>query len=158
VRLVARRKTTRFSGRAQRRQDRNRGGLAWRIAQNKDAALAGKRIVQLNGPTLLLEHLHAEIRGADAGLLLEVAATPDIILFIDEIHTLVGLERVVPTLRRNIMKPRTRAAASCVIGATTMAEYRKYMERDRHWTAAFNPSPLANRPADEAVQIITTAT
>ena len=64
-------------------------------------------------------------------LLREVAASPDVILFIDEIHSLVGAGAGSgPLDAANIMKPALARGEVRCIGATTQAEYRKYIERD----------------------------
>ena len=82
-------------------------GLAWRISQNKDAALAGKRLVQLNVADLVAgASSRGDFEARMQGILREVAASPDVILFIDEIHSLVGAGAGSgPLDAANIMKP-----------------------------------------------------
>jgi len=131
-------------------------GLAWRIAQNKDAALAGKRIVQLNVADLVAgASSRGEFEARMQGLLHEVAASPDVILFIDELHTLVGAGAGSgPLDAANIMKPALARGELRCIGATTLAEYRKYIERDAALERRFQPITISEPTADEAVEIL----
>jgi ATP-dependent Clp protease ATP-binding subunit ClpC len=133
------------------------GGLAWRIAQNKDAALAGKRIVQLNVADLVAgASSRGDFEARMQGLLREVAAAPDVILFIDELHTLVGAGAGSgPLDAANIMKPALARGALRCIGATTLAEYRKYIERDAALERRFQPITISEPTADDAVEILT---
>ena len=132
-------------------------GLAWRIAQNKDAALAGKRIVQLNVADLVAgASSRGDFEARMQGLLREVADTPDVILFIDELHTLVGAGAGSgPLDAANIMKPALARGELRCIGATTQAEYRKYIERDAALERRFQPITVSEPTADEAVEILT---
>lgn len=132
-------------------------GLAWRISQNKDAALAGKRIVQLNVADLVAgASSRGDFEARMQGLLREVAASPDVILFIDELHTLVGAGAGSgPLDAANIMKPALARGALRCIGATTQAEYRKYIERDAALERRFQPITVSEPTADEAAEILT---
>ena len=132
-------------------------GLAWRIAQNKDAALAGKRIVQLNVADLVAgASSRGDFEARMQGLLREVAAAPDVILFIDELHTLVGAGAGSgPLDAANIMKPALARGELRCIGATTQAEYRKYIERDAALERRFQPFTVNEPTADETVEILT---
>lgn len=132
-------------------------GLAWRIAQNKDAALAGKRIVQVNTADLVAAAAYrGEFEARMQGLLREVAATPDVILFIDEIHTLVGAGGGALDAA-NIMKPALARGELRCIGATTLAEFRKFIERDAALERRFQPITVSEPTADEAVEMLTRA-
>ena len=132
-------------------------GLAWRIAQNKDAALAGKRIVQLNVADLVAgASSRGDFEARMQGLLREVATSPDVILFIDELHTLVGAGAGSgPLDAANIMKPALARGELRCIGATTQAEFRKYIERDAALERRFQPITVSEPTADEAVEILT---
>ena len=132
-------------------------GLAWRIAQNKDAALAGKRIVQLNVADLVAgASSRGDFEARMQGLLREVAAAPDVILFIDELHTLVGAGAGSgPLDAANIMKPALARGELRCIGATTLAEYRKYIERDAALERRFQPITVSEPTAADAVEILT---
>jgi ATP-dependent Clp protease ATP-binding subunit ClpC len=132
-------------------------GLAWRIAQNKDAALAGKRIVQVNVADLVAgASSRGDFEARMQGLLREVAASPDVILFIDEIHTLVGAGAGSGALdAANIMKPALARGELRCIGATTLAEFRKYIEKDAALECRFQPISVSEPTADEAIEILT---
>ena len=132
-------------------------GLAWRIAQNKDAALAGKRLVQLNVADLVAgASSRGDFEARMQGILREVAASPDVILFIDEIHSLVGAGAGSgPLDAANIMKPALARGELRCIGATTQAEYRKYIERDAALERRFQPITVNEPTADEAFEILT---
>lgn len=132
-------------------------GLAWRIAQNKDAALAGNHLVQLNVADLVAgASSRGDFEARMQGLLREVAAAPDVILFIDELHTLVGAGAGSgPLDAANIMKPALARGELRCIGATTQAEYRKYIERDAALERRFQPITVSEPTADEAVEILT---
>jgi len=132
-------------------------GLAWRIAQNKDAALAGKRLVQLNVADLVAgASSRGDFEARMQGILREVAASPDVILFIDEIHSLVGAGAGSgPLDAANIMKPALARGELRCIGATTQADYRKYIERDAALERRFQPITVSEPTADEVVEILT---
>ena len=132
-------------------------GLAWRISQNKDAALAGKRLVQLNVADLVAgASSRGDFEARMQGILREVAASPDVILFIDEIHSLVGAGAGSgPLDAANIMKPALAHGEVRCIGATTQAEYRKYIERDAALERRFQPITVSEPTADETVEILT---
>ncbi len=102
-------------------------GLAWRIANNKDSVLAGKRIIQVNVADLVAgTKYRGEFEERIEALLRETAEAPDVILFIDEIHTLMGAGGAGNALdAANILKPALARGALHCIGATTIDEYRK---------------------------------
>ena len=130
-------------------------GLAWRIAQNKDAALVGKRIVQVNTADLVAGTTYrGDFEARMQGLLREVAASPDVLLFIDEIHTLVGAGGGALDAA-NILKPALARGELRCIGATTLAEYRKYIERDAALERRFQPITVSEPTAAEAVEMLT---
>lgn len=132
-------------------------GLAWRIAQNKDAALTGKRLVQLNVADLVAgASSRGDFEARMQGILREVAASSEVILFIDEIHSLVGAGAGSgPLDAANIMKPALARGELRCIGATTQAEYRKYIERDAALERRFQPITVSEPTADETVEILT---
>ncbi|MEI6073979.1 MAG: ATP-dependent Clp protease ATP-binding subunit [Verrucomicrobiota bacterium] len=132
-------------------------GLAWRIAQSKDAALAGKRLVQLNVADLVAgASSRGDFEARMQGILREVAASSDVILFIDEIHSIVGAGAGSgPLDAANIMKPALARGELRCIGATTQTEYRKYIERDAALERRFQPITVNEPTPDEAVEILT---
>ena len=85
----------------------------------------------------------------------EVRSTPDIILFIDEIHTIIcagGAEGAVDAA--NIIKPALARGEMQVIGATTIDEYRKHIERDAALERRFQSVNVGEPSPDEAEQIL----
>ena len=132
-------------------------GLAWRIAQGKqEASLPGKRIIQLHVADLVAgTKYRGEFEERLQGILREVAQAPDIILFIDEIHTLVGAGDNAGKLdAANIMKPALARGELRCIGATTMTEYRQYIEKDAALERRFQPIIVSEPSPDEALQIL----
>ena len=131
-------------------------GLAWRISQNKDPALVGKRLVQLNVTGLMAgTSSRGDFEARMEGLLGEVAASPEVILFIDEIHTLVGAGASAgPLDAANIIKPALARGELRCIGATTLTEYRKYIERDAALERRFQVISVSEPTADEAMEIL----
>ena len=132
-------------------------GLAWRIAQHKDAALVGKRIVQVNVADLVAgAGVHGTFEARMQGLLREVAARPEVILFIDEIHTLIGAGAGNgPLDAAQLMKPALARGELRCIGATTVTEYRRYIERDAALERRFQTITVNEPTAAEAVEILT---
>lgn len=129
-------------------------GLAWRIAQGK--SLPGKRIIQLQAADLVAgTKYRGEFEERWQGILREVAQAPDIILFIDEIHTLVGAGDSAGGLdAANIMKPALARGELRCIGATTLTEYRKYIEKDAALERRFQPIMINEPSPDEALKIL----
>jgi len=133
-------------------------GLAWRIAQGKqDASLPGTRIIQLHVADLVAgTKYRGEFEERLQGILREVSQAPDIILFIDEIHTLVGAgDSSGGNLdAANIMKPALARGQLRCIGATTLTEYRKYIEKDAALERRFQPIKVTEPSPDEALHIL----
>jgi ATP-dependent Clp protease ATP-binding subunit ClpC len=131
-------------------------GLAWRVANNKDPALAGKRIVQLNVADLVAgTKYRGEFEERMQGILGEVAQSPDVILFIDEIHTLIGAGGASGALdAANIIKPALARGELRCIGATTVDEYRKHIEKDAALERRFQPIKVEEPTEDETEQIL----
>ncbi|MBE6595967.1 MAG: ATP-dependent Clp protease ATP-binding subunit, partial [Ruminococcaceae bacterium] len=85
----------------------------------------------------------------------EVAKNPHIILFIDEIHTIVGAGAAEGAVdAANIIKPALARGEMQVIGATTVAEYRKHLEKDAALERRFQPVTVGEPTAEESVQIL----
>lgn len=127
-------------------------GLAWRIAQgNVPEAVRGKRIIKVQMADLVAGTKHrGEFEARLQGLIYEVASAPDVILFIDEIHTLVGAGKGEGALdAANILKPALARGDLRCIGATTFAEYRKHIEKDPALERRFQPITI-NEPTPEA--------
>ncbi len=89
------------------------------------------------------------------GLLKEVKAAGNIILVIDEIHNIVGAGNSEGSMNAaNILKPALSRGEIQVIGATTMTEYRKYIEKDAALERRFQPVKIDEPSIDECVEMI----
>lgn len=90
------------------------------------------------------------------GVLREASASPEMILFIDEIHTLVGTGRAeeVAMDAANIMKPALSRGEICVIGATRHEEYHRYIEKDPALERRFQPIFVNQPTPEEALEIL----
>ncbi len=132
-------------------------GLAQRIAQgNVPHVLAKKRFLALD---LSLVVAGTKYRGQFEerlkGILKELTENPDVIIFIDEIHSLIGAGSAEGSLdAANILKPAlSRGEISC-IGATTLREYRKYIEKDRSLLRRFQAIQIEPPSQDETYSIL----
>lgn len=133
-------------------------GLAEAIANGsapKD--LLGKRIIQLDISSLVAGASHrGEFEERLRGVIKETQiANGMIILFIDEIHTLIGTGDTEGALdASNIIKPFLSRGQLQIIGTTTTAEYKKYFEKDKAFARRFQPI-IAEEPTEEvAVQML----
>ena len=123
-------------------------GLAWRIVQGGvDESIRDKRIVQLNmGALVAGTSYRGQFEERLEGCIREAADRQDLILFIDEIHTVVGAGRASGSLdAANILKPALGRGDIRCIGATTIDEYRRYIERDPALERRFQPI-MVNEP------------
>jgi ATP-dependent Clp protease ATP-binding subunit ClpC len=131
--------------------------LAVRAAEGKDAqVLGGKRIVELNmGALVGGTKFRGEFEERLTHLLEEVQAHPEVILFIDEIHTVVGAGRAEGSMdAANLMKPAlARGELSC-IGATTISEYRRNIESDPALERRFEKIIINEPTPEEALEIL----
>ncbi len=108
-------------------------GLALRIVQRKvSRALFNKRIVTLDLASLVAgTKYRGQFEERMKAVLNELTKNPDIILFIDEIHTIVGAGNASGSLdASNMFKPALARGELQCIGATTLDEYRQYIEKD----------------------------
>jgi ATP-dependent Clp protease ATP-binding subunit ClpC len=106
--------------------------LAIRVAEGKDPqVLGGKRIIELNIGTLVAgTKYRGEFEERLTRIIAEAQARPEVILFIDELHNVVGAGRAEGSMdAANIMKPALARGNLICIGATTIAEYRRYIRR-----------------------------
>ena len=88
-------------------------------------------------------------------LLSEVTEAGDIILFLDEIHTLIGAGGSEGSIdAANILKPSLSRGEIQLIGATTLTEYRKYVEKDAALERRFQPVDVSEPTEEEAVRIL----
>jgi ATP-dependent Clp protease ATP-binding subunit ClpC len=131
--------------------------LAVRIAQGKDPeVLSGKRIVELNAGTLVAgTKYRGEFEERLTRIVAEAKKHAEIIVFIDEIHTLIGAGSVGGSLdAANIMKPALANGDLRCIGATTIAEYRRYVESDPALERRFEKVIVAEPSRDETIEIL----
>jgi ATP-dependent Clp protease ATP-binding subunit ClpC len=132
--------------------------LAIRAASGKDQeVLGGRRIVELNlGALLGGTEYRGEFEKRLTRILDEARADPSLILFIDEIHTVVGAGRVGAggTDAANILKPALARGEVVVIGATTLDEYRRHIEKDPALERRFERIEVREPSADEALEIL----
>ncbi|MDQ7039110.1 MAG: AAA family ATPase [Aquificota bacterium] len=132
-------------------------GLAQRIvAREVPPELQDKEIWAVDMATLLAgSKYRGEFEERMKALLEEVKEKGNIILFIDEIHTIVGAGRAEGAVDAgNIMKPALARGEIRVIGATTVDEYRKYIEKDPALERRFQPIYVEEPTLEETVEIL----
>ena len=132
-------------------------GLALRIAQGQVPAKLRDKEVQLLDLTALVAgtQFRGQFESRIKGLVDEVKAYGNVILFIDEVHNLVGTGDAEGSMNAaNILKPALSRGEIQVIGATTFNEYRKYIEKDAALERRFQPVTVAEPSVDDAVQIL----
>ena len=132
-------------------------GLAERI-------VAGNVPENLRNKTIFTLDLAAMIAGAKyrgefeerfKGVMEEVRKNPDIILFIDEIHTIIGAGAAEGAVdAANIIKPALSRGEMQVIGATTISEYRKHIEKDAALERRFQSVMVGEPSREDALQIL----
>jgi ATP-dependent Clp protease ATP-binding subunit ClpC len=132
-------------------------GLAWRIAKdNVPQTIRGKRIIQINPADLVAgTKYRGEFEERLQSLIREVAASPDVLLFIDEIHTIVGAGKGEGAMdASNILKSALARGELRCIGATTLAEYRKHIERDGALERRFQPITVSEPMLVDTIEIL----
>lgn len=132
-------------------------GLALKIAQNEvPDIIKGKQIYSLDIASMLAgSKYRGEFEERIKNVLKEATSNPDIILFIDEMHSLIGAGDNEGTLdAANILKPLLTKNELQIFGATTLDEYSKYIEKDSALERRFQ-KVMVNEPSpDEAVLIL----
>ncbi len=133
-------------------------GLAQRVvAGDVPEILKNKRIVQLDLATLLAgTKFRGEFEERLKGVIQEVQASEgEIILFIDEIHTIVGAGAAEGAMdAANMLKPALARGELRCIGATTIEEYRKYIEKDPALERRFQPVMVEEPTPEQAIAIL----
>ena len=132
-------------------------GLAQRIFSGDiPEVLKGKRVMQLNVANLVAgTKYRGEFEERMRRLVKEIRETKGIILFIDEIHTIVGAGGAEGAVdAANILKPSLARGEFQVIGATTINEYRKYIEKDAALERRFQPVQVDEPSVEETVLIL----
>ncbi|MBI5419855.1 MAG: ATP-dependent Clp protease ATP-binding subunit [Deltaproteobacteria bacterium] len=132
--------------------------LAERIAMGRDRrVLGGKRLVELSMAELVAgTKYRGEFEERLTRLIDEVRAHPEVILFIDEFHTVVGAGRAegAPMDAGNIMKPALARGELRCIGATTITEFRRSIEKDPALERRFQPIQVVEPGRDETLEIL----
>jgi ATP-dependent Clp protease ATP-binding subunit ClpC len=132
-------------------------GLALRIINNDvPDALQGKQVLTLEMGSLLAgTKYRGEFEERLKNIIEEVRACQDVILVIDELHTMVGAGAVAGALdAANILKPVLARGEIQCIGATTLDEYRKYIERDAALERRFQPVMVDEPSVEETIEIL----
>lgn len=126
-------------------------GLAQRIVEGQvPVFLAGKKVIALDLSLIVAgTKYRGQFEERLKGILKELRESKDIIVFIDEIHSLIGAGSAEGSLdAANILKPALSRGEIACIGATTLKEYRKYIEKDRSLLRRFQAIQV-NPPSNE---------
>ena len=132
-------------------------GLALRIVQKKvSRVLFNKRVIMLDLAALVAgTKYRGQFEERMKGLITELEANPDIILFIDEIHTLVGAGGTTGSLdASNMFKPALARGELQCIGATTLNEYRQHIEKDGALERRFQKVQVDPTSLSETIEIL----
>ena len=132
-------------------------GLSIRIAQGNVPARLKKKEIHLLELTALVAgtQFRGQFESRIKGLVDEVKADGNIILFIDEVHNLVGTGDAEGSMNAaNILKPALSRGEIQVIGATTFTEYRKYIEKDTALERRFQPVTVVEPSVDDTIHVL----
>ena len=132
-------------------------GLAQRIIERKVASqLWGKRILTLDMAGMVAgTKFRGQFEERVRNLLMELEANPDVIIYIDEIHTIIGAGGSQGSMdAANMLKPALARGQMQCIGATTIDEFRKTIEKDGALERRFQKIIVAQSTAEETLQIL----
>ena len=132
-------------------------GLAQRMAQgNVPPQLKEKRLVSLNMANLVAgTKYRGEFEERLRDVLGEIQRSGDVILFVDEMHTIVGAGAAEGAIdAANIFKPALGRGQLQILGATTLEEYRKYIEKDAALERRFRPVMVEEPDYDTTLKIL----
>jgi ATP-dependent Clp protease ATP-binding subunit ClpC len=132
-------------------------GLALRIVQKKvSRILFNKRVVTLDLASLVAgTKYRGQFEERMKAVMNELEKSPDVILFIDEIHTIIGAGGASGSLdASNMFKPALARGEIQCIGATTLDEYRQYIEKDGALERRFQKVIIEPATEEEAIQIL----
>ncbi|MBE6286701.1 MAG: ATP-dependent Clp protease ATP-binding subunit [Mediterranea massiliensis] len=132
-------------------------GLALRIVQKKvSRILFGKRVIMLDMASVVAgTKFRGQFEERIRSIISELQKNPNIILFIDEIHTIVGAGSAAGTMdAANMLKPALARGEIQCIGATTLDEYRKSIEKDGALERRFQKVIVEPTTAEETLQIL----
>ena len=132
-------------------------GLAQKIIDgNIPEILRGKRVVSLDLPGMLAgAKYRGEFEERLKNTMAEIRRTGNVILFIDELHTIVGAGASEGAIdAANILKPLLARGEMQCVGATTLREYHKYIEKDAALERRFQPGMVGEPTKEESVEIL----
>lgn len=132
-------------------------GLAQKIAEgNIPATLKDKKIISLDLSSMVAgSKYRGEFEERMKKALKEVQTDGNIILFIDEIHTIIGAGAAEGAIdASNILKPSLARGEIQLIGATTLEEYRKYIEKDTAFERRFQPVKVEEPEEQKAIDML----
>lgn len=132
-------------------------GLAQRIASGVvPEKMKDKRIYTLDLPGLIAgSKYRGEFEERMKGLIAEVESSGNVILFLDEIHTMIGAGGAEGAIdASSILKPSLARGGLQLIGATTIAEYRKYIEKDAALERRFQPVSVEEPTKEQCLAIL----
>ncbi len=132
-------------------------GLALRIVQGKvPESVRNKRVLTLDLSGMVAgSKYRGEFEERIKKVIKEVIADGNIILFLDELHTLIGAGGAEGAIdASNILKPSLARGEIQLIGATTLNEYRKYIEKDAALERRFQPVTVEAPTIEEAIDIL----
>ena len=132
-------------------------GLAQRIIERKVASqLWGKRILTLDMAGMVAgTKFRGQFEERVRNLLMELESNPDVIIYIDEIHTIIGAGGSQGSMdAANMLKPALARGQMQCIGATTIDEFRKTIEKDGALERRFQKIIVAQSTAEETLQIL----
>ena len=132
-------------------------GLAQRIAAGVvPEKMRDKRIYTLDLPGLIAgSKYRGEFEERMKGLIAEVESAGNVILFLDEIHTMIGAGGAEGAIdASNILKPSLARGEMQLIGATTITEYRKYIEKDAALERRFQPVTVEEPTTEQCLEIL----
>ena len=132
-------------------------GLAKRIVDEKvPEMLIGKRLMMLDMASVIAgTKFRGEFEERLKKIIDEVKASKDVILFIDELHNVVGAGSAEGAIdAANILKPALSRGEVQTIGATTLDEYRKYIEKDTALERRFQPIIVPEETVEETIEVM----
>lgn len=132
-------------------------GLAQQIVRNEvPETLRGKRVMTLDMGTVVAgTKYRGEFEDRLKKVMDEIRQAGNVILFIDELHTLIGAGGAEGAIdASNILKPPLARGELQCIGATTLDEYRKYIEKDAALERRFQPIKVDEPTVEESIQIL----
>lgn len=133
-------------------------GLAKRIVEGNVPDMIGKFLIYSLDLTSIVAgtRYRGDFEERLKGVIKEATDNPNVVLFIDEIHTMIGAGTSSGTMdASNIMKPALNSGALKVLGATTYEEYRKYFEKEAALARRFQKVDIIEPTAAQTVEILT---